>query len=210
MLGAGQRKYHYPVKFAFSIRDAGKGQRIPFSVLEGTQDVACQLDGDLKIVYCNPAWDEFARNNEGHGALSELVCGRHIRDFVPDPLSEFYEAAFQSANDGIVEFEYECSSSEIFRRFRMQIIANRLLGGFTLLNSLVVAEPMGLHRDGEQGYSYVGETGLIRVCSHCRRSRRVHPLEFWDWVPAHFSHAHRNITHGLCPVCRAYFYGDVI
>ncbi|HEX6881059.1 MAG TPA: hypothetical protein VF135_11890, partial [Terriglobales bacterium] len=179
-------------------------------VLERSQDIACQLDADLSIVYCNPAWDEFALSNDGDAAVSALVCGRSIMDFVPEPLTGFYEAAFQSAKEGIVEFEYECSSGDVFRRFKMQIFANRLLGGYTQLNSLVVADPMDLHRHLERGHVYVGENGLIRVCSHCRRSRRVHPLEFWDWVPAHLASFQDNITHGLCPVCRAYFYGAAI
>jgi hypothetical protein len=199
------------MKYAFSTRIRPVGGAIPLSTLEASGDVSCQLNNDLRICYCNPAWDRFALANDGEFALSERVLGAVIVDFVPPELVEFYTAAFAGARDAIVEFDYECSSPDLYRTFKMQILPSEQPKGYTVVNALNVVEKMeGKHPALVLGPQYITEDGFITVCSHCRRSRRVNAPDKWDWVPANLKPAQRNVSHGLCPICHAYFYGHML
>ena len=199
------------MKYAFSSRFRPVGGAIPLSTLEASGDVSCQLNSDLRICYCNPAWDRFALANNGELALSKRVLGAAIVDFVPPELIEFYTAAFAGARDAIVEFDYECSTPDLYRTFKMQILPSERPKGYTVINALNVVEKMeGKHPAFVLGPQYLTDAGLITVCSHCRRSRRVDAPDKWDWVPANLTPAQRNVSHGLCPICHAYFYGHML
>ena len=54
--------------------------------------------------------------------------------------------------------------------------------------------------------SYLNPHGQVIVCVHCRCSKRVASPERWDFVPANLKPEVGNVTHGLCPICREYFY----
>jgi hypothetical protein len=199
------------MKYAFSTRSRPVGGAIPISTLEASEDVACQLNSDLRIIYCNPAWDRFALANNGGLAVSDRVLGSMIMDFVPPELLEFYRAAFASARDAVVEFAYECSSPDFYRIFQMQILPVEEPKGYTVINALNVESGMeGKHPALPLGLEYLSNAGIITVCSHCRRSRRVDCSGQWDWVPANLKPALRNVSHGLCPICHAYFYGHML
>jgi hypothetical protein len=199
------------MKYAFSTRYKPVGPAIPINTLEASGDSSCQLNSDLRIVYCNPAWDRFALANNGGLALSDRVLGSIIMDFVPPELIDFYRAAFASARDAVVEFDYECSSPDSYRIFRMQILAVEQPKGYTVINALTVEERMETKRPAlVLGSEYLADAGIITVCSHCRRSRRVDCPGQWDWVPANLKPALRNVSHGLCPTCHAYFYGHML
>ena len=199
------------MKYAFSSRLRPVGGAIPLSTLEASGDVSCQLNNDLRICYCNPAWDRFALANNGELALSERVLGAVIVDFVPPELIEFYTAAFACARDAVVEFDYECSSPDLYRTFKMQILPTDRPKGYTVINALNVEERVeGKHHAFVLGPQYLTDAGLITVCSHCRRSRRVDAPDQWDWVPANLKPAQRNVSHGLCPICHMYFYGHLL
>jgi hypothetical protein len=199
------------MKYAFSTRYKPVGGAIPINTLEASGDSACQLNSDLRIVYCNPAWDRFALANNGGLALSDRVLGSIIMEFIPPELIDFYRAAFASARDAVVEFDYECSSPDSYRIFQMQILAVEQPKGYTLINALTVEEGMEAKRPAlVLGPEYLTDAGIITVCSHCRRSRRVDCSGQWDWVPANLKPALRNVSHGLCPICHAYFYGHML
>jgi len=199
------------MKCAFSTRYKAVGAAIPISTLEASGDSSCQLNSELRIVYCNPAWDRFALANNGGLAVSDRVLGSIIMDFIPSELIEFYRAAFASARDAVVEFDYECSSPDSYRIFRMQILPIEQPKGYTVINAMTVGEGMEAKRSAfVLGPEYVGEAGIITVCSHCRRSRRVDCSGQWDWVPANLKPVLRNVSHGLCPICHAYFYGHML
>lgn len=199
------------MKYAFSTRSKPVGGAIPISTLEASGDVSCQLNSDLRIVYCNPAWDRFARANNGGMALSDRVLGSMIMDFVPSELHEFYRAAFASAQDAVVEFDYECSSPDLYRTFQMQILPVEQPQGYTVINALTLEERMEGKRPAlVPGGEYLSDAGIITVCSHCRRSRRVDCSGQWDWVPANLKPPLRNVSHGLCPICHEYFYRHLL
>jgi hypothetical protein len=190
----------------FSVREEFQGKHVSAAVLEKGHNVCCLLDDDLRIIHCNRAWDTFALANNGDRAVARKVLRHNIMDFIPAELQDFYREVFEAAARGVVEFDYECSSPETFRLFRMQVLRNQP-AGFALVNSLRVEQPIATLRavDGPSS-TYASKTGEIRMCSHCRRTERIDTPGAWDWVPAYLNSREVKITHGLCPVCQDYFY----
>lgn len=168
------------------------------------------LDSQYRFIYCNPAWDHFARSNGVSQLTGEAVVGSDLFAAIPEVLRAVYSAAFQEVRStGLVwEQSYECSSPTVFRMFRMRIQLLRPQNWFLVTNRLVfershpkVAEP--------DPNTYVDSDGLITICAHCRCSRRVDSPDQWDFVPEHLQlrgESAMKVSHGLCPICRAYFY----
>jgi PAS domain-containing protein len=181
------------------------------SALDEREDVICVLDPHLRLVYCNPAWDRFALANQGEGALSESVLGTSLLDTVTDPLKRFFQHAFAAvaSSGNPFEFDYECSSADCFRLFRMHILPLKPGGGFLVVHSLRVEEPHARVSESPDQARYRGANGMVVVCAHCRRTRRAQEPGTWDWVPAHLEDRSLPVSHGLCPVCRVYFYPDI-
>lgn len=181
------------------------------AALDQSEDVACVLDSELRFLYCNPAWDRFALANQGEKALRERVLGTALLDAVAEPLRRFFEHAFEAtASSGKpFEFDYECSSAEYFRLFRMQILPLAPNGGFVVVHSLRVEEPHGGPAEFSDPERYRASDGLVVMCAHCRRTRRVAEPATWDWVPAHLDDSSLRVSHGLCQICRVYLYREI-
>lgn len=181
------------------------------TALDQREDVACVLDSQLRFVYCNPAWDRFALANQGEDARGERVLGTALLDTVAEPLRRFFQHAFEAvASSGKpFEFDYECSSSEKFRLFRMQILPLRPEGCFLVVHSLRVEEPHEGPAELPDEQRYRTPEGLVVMCAHCRRTRRVAEPAKWDWVPAHLNNRSFTVSHGLCEICYAYLYPDI-
>jgi len=190
---------------ALRISPAAHLQRI-VSVLEKAPAISYILDSDLRFLYCNAAWDEFAVENGAPALARGAVIGEDLFQFVPPVLKSFYSRIFDEVRrTGLVwSHIYQCSSPDNFRTFRM-LIHRLVSGGLLVTNALTVERPHA-HRVEPEPDIYRNEHGLICMCSHCRCSRRCDHPEQWDFVPAHFALVPFAVTHGLCPVCRAYFY----
>lgn len=181
---------------------------VPRSVLEHSKAVICVLDPDLRITYCNPAWDEFARQNSGQDVLAQGVVGSRLLDVVAEPLRAFYEDIFQRAETTgqVQEFDYECSSSELYRSFHMQVLPLKEPHGFLVMHSLRVEKPLDFRpTQAPDDARYAGSDGIIVMCCHCRRTRRFQDSHAWDWVPVYLERR-SGVSHGLCGICHAYFY----
>lgn len=177
-------------------------------VADALPDVVYFLDSALRIVHCNPAWDTFACQNRGERAVASQVVGTPLFNYVAPDLQPFYRIVFDScASDSLpFSFDYECSSSAIYRLFRMQIFPLRKREGFAIVNALRIEQP---HSRAPQmpGREYLANGNTITVCAHCRRTRREDDLARWDWVPAHLEAGELRLNQAVCPPCRSYFYG---
>jgi len=168
------------------------------------------LDSQCRFIYCNPAWDRFAKSNGASHLTGEAVVGSDLFDAVPDVLMAVYSAAFQEVlGTGLVwEQSYECSSPTIFRIFRMRVHLLKPQNWFLVTNTLVLERSHMKVAEPDQK-KYVDSDGLITTCAHCRCSRRVDNPDQWDFVPEHLQLGRESamkVSHALCPVCRAYFY----
>lgn len=178
--------------------------------LDRSPAVSYILDSQFRIMYCNPAWNRFARSNGAPRLAGDLVMGSDLFDAIPDVLKPAYSDAFrQVLSTGLVwEQSYECSSPTLFRVFRMRIHLLKPRHWFVVTNTLVVERPHGGTAMADAN-TYVDANGFVTVCAHCRCAKRVDNPDQWDFVPQYLQlrlESTPKVSHGLCPVCRAYFY----
>jgi hypothetical protein len=193
------------------ISDAGVhlaelSQVIP--ALDQIEAVSYAIDSRFQIIYCNQAWDRFARDNGAPELCGGASIGRSLLNVIPEVLRPFYTRVFQEVvrNRMIWQHAYECSSPAQFRKHRMRIHPLSS-DGLLFTNSLIV-EHSHEHLLADGTHPYLDANNIITMCAHCRCSRRIDKPEQWDFVPAHLAHGldTLNTSHGMCPVCRAYFY----
>lgn len=206
--------HHKPdMEVPLEARLAAAGFRV--KDLEADSAIIYLLQPDLRIIYCNKAWDRFAENNNGGpGLIRSAILGTRILDVIPEPLKSYYANAFaQVKKEGRPwEDDYECSSPELYRLFRMRMLP--LADSYVFVeNSLRIERPHDLESHAMPGNAglYLNEHGILTMCSHCRRTRRIGMAEgpVWDWVPSFLVDPPGRVSHGLCPNCRAYFYPEV-
>jgi len=177
-------------------------------LLEGQKDPAYLLSSDgLKILWVNSAFRRFCTANGGDGALAETVIGRSLLDFVPGPLQPFYEKAYSRvfASGEPARHDYECSAPQRVRWFAQYILPDQ--GRLVILNTVLVSRDRKKLPPVEGWGEYLGPTGFVTQCSHCRRIRNcdrrkweLHEESFVLGVGA------PRVTHGLCEVCVSYFF----
>jgi hypothetical protein len=178
--------------------------------LQRSAAVSYILDSQFRIMYCNPAWNRFARSNGAPQLTSEGVVGSDLFDSIPEVLRAVYADAFREVlNTGRVwEHSYECSSPSLFRTFRMRIHLLKPQNWFVVTNALTVERSHARTATADPN-GYVDANGFITNCAHCRCSKRVDSPDQWDFVPEYIQPRLASavkVSHGLCPVCRAYFY----
>jgi hypothetical protein len=182
-------------------------------VLEEELSPACLVGLDGCIVYCNPAWDAFARENGGDpGALGRSVRGMAWRSFINGEdiaaaVSRFMEYALRGYS---TSFLSECNSAEVGR-----VIMNRFEpvrsqpGGRTVgvaaVYSLVRSCPIGeLHQPhAPRRELYRDAEGRVRMCAFCRRVRRGSDDGRWDFVPQFLDDPGLPLTQAHCNTCYA-------
>ncbi len=167
------------------------------------------LDSRFRIMYCNPAWSSFAASNGAPQLTSEAVVGSDLFDAIPNVLTPAYSDAFQQvlSTGRVWEQPYECSSPTVFRMYRMRIHLLKPRDWLVVTNPLVVERPHARTAPADPN-TYIDANGLVMMCAHCRCSRRVDNPDQWDFVPDYLQPklATVKVSHGLCPVCFAYFY----
>ncbi len=175
--------------------------------LSGSDDVAYVLAADRTILRTNQGWSRFALANGGASTLDRWPRGACIDDAIPEPLRAFYLGAFSRAlaSGERWEHDYECSSAETYRRFRMVAypVEQQWL---VVVNSLIMEEAMAREVCAPCLTAYEAD-GVIGMCSHCRRVRNPAGHQRWDWVPAYVRSPPRNLSHGLCEPCYAFYWG---
>jgi hypothetical protein len=197
----------YPSDLDDYLRGAG----LSIQHLQIDRSVIYILDSDSRIVFCNWSWDRFAFQNGGIGLSHLRVLGTSVLDVTPSLLQRFYVTAYATARKTGKpwEHDFECSSPETFRLFHMRVLP---IGGpyLCIENSLRIEN---LHEPGRadirlETAHYRDENGLVVMCCHCRRTRRVRNIGSprWDWVPEFLTSPPGLVSHGLCELCVRFFY----
>lgn len=175
----------------------------------GTDSAVCDvLDSKLDLAYANPAWDKFARDNDGSHLTADAVNGTNILQVIPRVLRPFYTRVFDEVRCSAVVWQhiYECSGPGRFRKFRMRI--HPLNPDWLMVsNTLLVEEEFGRAAPAHD-FVYRNSHGLIVMCANCRSSQRRDDPRQWDSCSAHLKvpEASLGVHDGLCPTCRGYFY----
>lgn len=159
------------------------------------------LRPDLTIAYRNDAWDRFAVAN-GAPELVDWPQDRPVLDVVAPQLADLVAGALHQVQDDgrPVELDYECSSPDRYRTFRMRVLP---LGARWLL---VVHDPLVERAHDRTALppeptAYEVAPGMIAQCASCRCTRRVDDRYAWDWVPAYLVRDAAQVSHGLCEAC---------
>ncbi|MDB4964206.1 MAG: hypothetical protein JWP01_4205 [Myxococcales bacterium] len=175
-----------------------------YRTVKDSDNTSYLLSSGLQIVRVNTGWTKFALENGGGQMLERWGRNSALLDAVPPVLRDLYRTGFAKAlATGVCwEHDYECSSHELFREFRMYAypIHGTLL---TVTHSLRVQRPHDREARPAADAIYRSE-GLIRMCSYCRRVRANDADERWDWVPSFVEHMPPGVSHGICRPCAAF------
>ena len=170
-------------------------------------DSVCALSRDLRLVHTNDGWRRFARENGGGEVLAHWSSGVSIVDAIPSPLRAFYSEAFQHAfaTGERWEHDYECSSADVYRQYRMVVYPFE--GLFLVVVNALLIEAPHTREPSSPDPSVYRVDGVIGMCSHCRRVRNPNSQLRWDWVPDVVRAPPPNLSHGLCEPCACFYYG---
>jgi PAS domain-containing protein len=178
--------------------------------LQLNPDVIFVLDRRHRIAYCNPAWDIFAKQNNGMHLDGSEVVGRDCLQGAPDFLRNWYKKLYRwvRKNQKPWEHDYQCSSPQRFRAFHMRVLP---VGRSYLLveNSLLVERPHRRKSTVGPDAVYINKYGWIVMCAHCRRTERISEggEREWHWIPAYIAKAPAPVSGGICPACVSYYFG---
>jgi hypothetical protein len=178
--------------------------------LAGERDPACLLSPEGRYLFCNEAWDAFARRNGGDpGCLGERVVGRPWQEFVAgDEVRRVLARVLASALSGAPRLvQGECNSPTVGRRTASTYQAIRdgrgVPVGLAAVHAIVLEAPIAeLHTVHEPDHGrYFEPSGLIHMCCCCRRVRRVAERGRWDFVPDYVACMPASTSHAYCPTC---------
>ncbi len=189
--------------------EAQLGRRFSLGELQQHPQSVIGLWPDLTIGYLNPAWVLFAGAN-GPGPSPQIWMGRNYLDAIAPTARPFYRALIEQTPSPELslhprDFEYDCSSPDIFRRFVMHIYVLPAGGGWLIINSTRVETRYDAlsPRVGLEHYLFDDE--WIRQCAYCRRVKHAVFEDRWDWLTTPWPISGISITHGMCGVCAAYY-----
>jgi len=187
-----------------------RGRETLFAALEAEQGSAYLLGLDLSIQYVNEAWRRFARENGAPDPSCGWDTQQPITTHFQSPHRESFALKFQRGleRNEAWSHTYECSSTEIYRKFNMHVRPGAERDGLIVVHSLLVEIP--LLRNGSEFESlaaqYTDTRGLIVQCSFCGRVREP-ATSSWHWAPGLLGAQCQNVSHGICSTCNFQHYG---
>lgn len=168
---------------------------------------------DFRLAWVNRGYLEFAAANDGGDVPARWAAGAPLWEAVGEPLTDFYLPHFERLlREGRAwSHTYECSSPTTYRRNRMTVSPVKDRQGLLVVNAVVAEAPHDVAErpPREPSPVYVGAGGLVKMCANCRRAIRTDGGG-WDWVPAYVRRIPLNVSHGLCPLCAQWLYGDLL
>jgi PAS domain-containing protein len=171
------------------------------AIFEQSPSSTCVINADHTIVYCNPAWDSFALQNNGELATSSHVEGQNLLDYIPSVLHPYYRKLIATTMEEqkVTGRDYTCHSEDAFRMYRLVLIpipATKLLA---MEHTQRIARPMDLRPVDYLGYRD-GTGHVVTMCAQCRRTKGTQASQ-WDWVPEFVRNPPPRVSHGICPDC---------
>ncbi|HTN01364.1 MAG TPA: hypothetical protein VL132_05780 [Planctomycetaceae bacterium] len=176
--------------------------------LEGDEGTAFALWPDLTIAYVNPAWGRFAAANDGSPAVADRWSpGASILDAISQEVRPYFASRYRQCLRDRTDWnhDYECSSPDRYRVFRMRVFRAESVEALIVINSCRIDFQSVREERPPLEEWYRPASGLILQCCDCRRFRRLTAKLVWDWVPAWVRQAPSRVSHGLCESCRAFY-----
>ncbi len=184
------------------------------STLEAHPDPIHVLSEDLKLIYFNPAWEEFYKQNGSENELPERIRpGASVLGFIQEDVRHYYEALYHKVLNAQKHFHhvFDCSSPREERTYDQMLYPLRKEKGILLVNGLRFKR--ALIKDASSSdlieQSYLQLDGFFHECSNCRRTLRNDGTGSWDKIPAHIENMPPNVSHTICPICFDHFWKAV-
>lgn len=177
-------------------------------LLEKSKYSIYALSKDLKFIYFNPAWYNFAiKNNINKTAARKINLGASILKSIKGiRLKLYFRKNYKKVmRTGVVwHYEYECSSIAEYRLYHQRAYPLKNKAGVLIINTEMFKLPMkNMNRNAFQAIEdrYIQPKGHIIQCSNCRHTQRADKLEIWDWVPDWVEKLPVNYRLTICPTC---------
>lgn len=184
-----------------------------FTTLESSKHSIYGLSKELNLIYFNPGFVHFAKENNHDGEiLNKFPLGTPITEaFSGKKIKEFYIQNYKKvlATGELWHHEFECSSRDEYRQFHQGVYPMKNGDGLIIINTLMVNLPMDcIDRKAYEAIEkrYVKPTGFITQCSNCRYTQRIDQPEIWDWIPVWVVKIPGNMSHSICPTCFDYYW----
>jgi PAS fold len=181
---------------------------IPTQSLNSEAAVCFLLDDQLRLIYCNPAWERYAIANGAPHLMGVQVVGRCILDSIAGELAGYYESLYRRAlsTGEVQEQVFHCSSATLERLMVMRVHRLRSASALLAVCSTRVERAHSRISSPVLQSLYRNSDSVIVMCSNCRRTRRAcEPTARWDWVPDFVEHRPPMVSHGLCGLCLEYY-----
>ena len=190
----------------------GKLKNFNLEPLESSKHSIYALSNDLKFIYFNPAWFQFAEENGlDKETLQKFKLGTSISKAIYGIVTRsFYNRKYRKviASGKNWYHDYECSSKKEFRFYHQGVYPLKEKAGILVINSLMFKLPMNkMNRDTFMAIEerYIQSEGHITHCSNCKHTLRADKPEHWDWVPTWAEKAPANSKLILCPTCTDFY-----
>jgi hypothetical protein len=178
--------------------------------IKNSNDVICIVDADMKLRAYNRAWQAFAMNNGGEDIVQKYPLGISIADVGEEPVKSFIKRKYREAMalNKMFGLDYECSSKQVFRLFRLTAYPLLNKQGLVISHHLVKQCP---HTDKSMDFNkqFVNREGMIVQCINCRKVRDPNNMDRWLWVPSLLEQGCVPISHGICDRCLDHYYPDI-
>ncbi len=173
---------------------------------EKSSSVTCVIDAEDTIIYCNPAWDTFALQNNGAGATASHVLGRSLLAYIPLVLKSHYRKLIAAASQQkrVLGSNYECHRADLFRQYYLKLLPIPDTSLLAMVHSLYFERAMTLAAVHPSACKH-GPDDVVTMCAQCRCTRMSGTCH-WIWVPDFVQSPPRRISHGICPDCTMYLY----
>ena len=190
-----------------------KLEGIDFETLEQSKYTIYSLSEDLELIYVNPGWVNFAKENGVNDSyMNDKLIGSSVINAIDgEKIKNFYTENYINVlkTKKPWKHEYECSSIQEYRQFHQNTYPLKNGKGLIVTNTLTVNLPM--NSQNRKAYDalnkrYVANSGYVTQCSNCRCTQRANEIDVWDWVPKWVENIPKNFSHSICPICFDYYW----
>lgn len=176
--------------------------------LEASSAVIFAVNRSGRIVYFNPAYERFAKDNGGGVDFAQKWgLGACYFDAIGEPLRGYYVRRFEDVlrSEKIWTQRYFCNAPDKQRRDFLQWFPSR--GGILMVHSGRWSAAHDNAVDAPMALDEGAEAAAVVMCMHCRRTRRGDDPGRWDMVEAYLVSPPTAASYSLCPPCRAHYFG---
>lgn len=184
-------------------------QGVSLSTLENHCASVYAVSEKGELLYVNPAFLDFARENGQPNILQDFPLGSTLGDYIAGPARYFYQQKYRDicSTGQTWNQDYDCSSPTTYRNFRQSTFPLKNGAGVLVVNwpRVELPFPKG-RRQIDDRELYLQPDGFIHQCCNCKNVRRKGESETWDTVSQWQREIPSSASHTICPICFDYYW----